>query len=320
MWFLNPFAWQALFLLGAWFGWRNIHGGVSWLGRRWLFWLAAALSLAGFLIRFSWTLHGFYDPIPVLVSAKLLWPFLSKTDLGLLRFVNVLAVALLVASLIRTQARFLASPAAWPFVICGRNSLHIFCLGILLSVLGHLVLNEFFGGIPMQFAVSAAGVVDHDRRRRADGVVRCRTGHARWRRRWGADGEQRSREDDRCLSSSFAIVLIAAMAVGLLITVVGAFAEERECPVPERFYAFEPLLTKTAKALAGGREVVIVVLGGASTMGARGGRARIRLARASGLGARREISVCAHQGDQPRRRTRRRRSGRSSAWSATSFP
>jgi hypothetical protein len=28
----------------------------------------------------------------------------------------------------------------------------------LLSVLGHLVLNEFFGGIPMQFAVSAAGV------------------------------------------------------------------------------------------------------------------------------------------------------------------
>jgi hypothetical protein len=25
-------------------------------------------------------------------------------------------------------------------------------------VLGHLVLNEFFGGVPMQFVVSAAGV------------------------------------------------------------------------------------------------------------------------------------------------------------------
>src|SRR5207302_8549639 len=56
------------------------------------------------------------------------------------------------------QARFLASQAARPFVICERNSLHIFCLGILLSVLGQLVLNEFFGGIPMQFAVSATGV------------------------------------------------------------------------------------------------------------------------------------------------------------------
>lgn len=159
VWPFNPLAWQALFFLGAWLGWRGTQGGVSWLNRRWLFWLAAGLSLAGFFIRFNWTLHYLYDPIPVLVSGKAVWLFLSKTDLGPLRFVNVLAVALLVACLIRPQARFLASRAARPFVICGRNSLHIFCLGILLSVLGHLVLNEFFGGIPMEVAVSVAGVV-----------------------------------------------------------------------------------------------------------------------------------------------------------------
>ena len=158
VWPFNPFAWQALFFLGVWLGWRGTRGEVSWLGRRWLFCLAAGVSLAGFLIRFNWTLHDFYDPIPVLVSGRPLWLFLSKTDLGLLRFANVLAVALLVARLIHPQAPFLASRAARPFVICGRNSLHIFCLGILLSVLGHLVLNEFFGGIPMQVAVSAAGV------------------------------------------------------------------------------------------------------------------------------------------------------------------
>jgi hypothetical protein len=158
VWPFNPFAWQALFLLGAWLGSRGIRDGISWLSRRWLLWLAAGLSLAGLLIRFNWTLHYFYDPIPVLISAKPLWPLLSKTDLGPLRFANVLAVALLVARLIHPQARFLASLTARSFVICGRNSLHIFCLGILLSVLGHLVLNEFFGGIPMQFVVSAAGV------------------------------------------------------------------------------------------------------------------------------------------------------------------
>ena len=67
------------------------------------------------------------------------------------------------------------------------------------------------------------------------------------------------------------LFLIAATAVGLLITVVGASADERECPVPERFYEFEPLVTKTAKALAGRREVVIAVLGGASTMGVAAG-------------------------------------------------
>ena len=158
VWFFNPFAWQALFFLGAWFGWRASHGGVSWLNRRWLFYLAVGLSLVGFLIRFSWTLHDFYDPIPGLASGELLWPLLSKGDLGFLRFANVLALALLVSRVIHPQARFLASGAARPFVISGRNSLHIFCLGILLSVLGQLVLNEFFGGILMQLAVSAAGI------------------------------------------------------------------------------------------------------------------------------------------------------------------
>jgi hypothetical protein len=42
--------------------------------------------------------------------------------------------------------------------MCGRHSLHIFCLGILLSVIGHLVINEHFGGIVFQIAVTAAGI------------------------------------------------------------------------------------------------------------------------------------------------------------------
>ncbi len=55
-------------------------------------------------------------PIPALASGKLLWPFLSKEDLGLLRFASVLALALLVARLIPSRARFLAGRVAWPFV------------------------------------------------------------------------------------------------------------------------------------------------------------------------------------------------------------
>jgi hypothetical protein len=67
------------------------------------------------------------------------------------------------------------------------------------------------------------------------------------------------------------MILVAAMAVGLLLIVVGAFAEEGDCPVPERFYEFQPILTKTAKALAGRREVRIAALGGSSTMGVAAG-------------------------------------------------
>lgn len=158
VWTFNPFGWQALFFLGAWLGWRGTRGAVPWLDRRWLLRLAAGFALAAFVIRLSWTLHGLYPPIPALASGKALWLFLSKEDLGLLRFASVLALALLVARLVAPQARFLAGRVAWPFVICGRHSLHIFCLGILLAVMGHLVLNESFGRVLMQLAVSTIGI------------------------------------------------------------------------------------------------------------------------------------------------------------------
>jgi hypothetical protein len=69
----------------------------------------------------------------------------------------------------------------------------------------------------------------------------------------------------------YSMVLITVMAVGLLCTVADVFAQEGECSVPERFYTFAPPLTKTTKALASRREVVIVALGGASTMGVAAG-------------------------------------------------
>jgi hypothetical protein len=158
VWAFNPFGWQALFFLGAWLGWRGTRGAPPWLDRRWLFRLAAGFALVAFVIRFSWTLHGLYYPIPALASGKVLWLFLSKEDLGLLRLASVLALALLVARLIPSRARFLAGRVAWPFVICGRHSLHIFCLGILLAVMGHLALNESFGRVVMQLAVAAVGI------------------------------------------------------------------------------------------------------------------------------------------------------------------
>ena len=82
----------------------------------------------------------------------------------------------------------------------------------------------------------------------------------------------------------YAIVLIAAAGMSVLSAPVGTFGQEHECPVPERFYMSEPLLTKTTKALTGGREVVIAVLGGASTVGlAAGGPALAWPARLSSV-------------------------------------
>jgi len=42
--------------------------------------------------------------------------------------------------------------------LCGQQSLEIFCLGIILSALGHFALTEYGASVPMQLAVNAAGI------------------------------------------------------------------------------------------------------------------------------------------------------------------
>ncbi len=49
-------------------------------------------------------------------------------------------------------------------------------------------------------------------------------------------------------------------------------AQEQGCAVPASFYDTEPTLPKTAAAIASGREVLIVAIGGASTLGRAAGR------------------------------------------------
>ncbi len=156
-WFFNPFAWQFLFLFGAYLGWSRETGRGDWLRNRALIWAAAIFAGLCFLLRINWTLHFFYDPVPAFL-AKQLWPALSKTDLSALRLLNVLCAALVVATVVPRTARFLERRWAWPLIVCGRHSLHIFCLGILLSVTGHLLLSEFGTGVLMQALVTVGGV------------------------------------------------------------------------------------------------------------------------------------------------------------------
>lgn len=141
VWFFNPLAWQFLFVAGAVLGNRTVQGE-SFAGLlRLAYPVAAAVFAIAVLVRVSWTLHGLWESVPGLFL-KELWP-VNKNNLSPIRLVSFFALAVLVAHHIPRNARFLASAAARPLVLCGRQSLEIFCLGILLSALGHFVLAEY---------------------------------------------------------------------------------------------------------------------------------------------------------------------------------
>ena len=118
--------------------------------------MAIGIAGAGLVVKLSWTIHGIWDPFPGLFL-KELWP-VNKNNLSPLRLVPFFALVVLVAVHVPREARFLASLPARPLVLCGQQSLQIFCLGITLSALGHFVLTEYDSAVGMQLAVNIAGI------------------------------------------------------------------------------------------------------------------------------------------------------------------
>jgi hypothetical protein len=112
---------------------------------------------AGFAIKLSWTIHGIWDPFPGLLL-KELWP-VNKNNLAPIRVVPFVAAVALVAATVPAGAAILRSSLAKPLVLCGQQSLEIFCLGILLSALGHFVLSEYDSAIVIQLLVNLAGIL-----------------------------------------------------------------------------------------------------------------------------------------------------------------
>ncbi len=160
-WTFNPLAWQLLFVAGAAFGHANATGrqilaqNRPMLGK-WLFRAAIAVVAAGFVVKLSWVLHENFTPVPTLLT-RYLWP-VNKSALPMVRLANMLALALVVARLVRQDAAFFKTRVAWLIVLCGQNSLEVFCLSILLAVLSNVALTVLGEGLQVQAMVNVVGI------------------------------------------------------------------------------------------------------------------------------------------------------------------
>jgi hypothetical protein len=159
-WFFNPFAWQLLFFVGTLCAIApdRFKPLVRW--RPWLGAVAGAYLVASTAIAASWQIGAVEDLFTSWFPAAIFeWMYpVDKTNMDILRLSHFLAMAYLVAHFVRPQARFLRSSWARPLIACGRQSLYVFCLGIFLSFAAHFVLVEFNARLPMQIAVSVAGL------------------------------------------------------------------------------------------------------------------------------------------------------------------
>jgi hypothetical protein len=154
-WYFNPFSWQLLFVLGAWFavdGGRHLRALQEFAPLR-------MLALAWLVFALLITTAGKMPQLASLVPDALLTPFTpnDKENLAAWRVLHLLALAFLFTWHVPRDWPGLRAKILQSVIKCGDEWLACFCAGVFLSLAGHLVLIMGPNSLLLQVLVSAAG-------------------------------------------------------------------------------------------------------------------------------------------------------------------
>jgi hypothetical protein len=140
-WHFNPFAWQFLFVIGG--ATRIYSSRVAAVARsRWTIAAAAIIVAAAAVFMVA-------SGMPVQAG---------KNQLAPNRLLHFGALAILVHALTSGRRRWLESGIARLAIICGRDSLVVFAVSLMLDMAATLTLVATHGGAVMQMALSVAGL------------------------------------------------------------------------------------------------------------------------------------------------------------------
>ena len=156
-WAFNPFAWQLLFVFGAWCALGGARRMSRILASRVTMWISIAYLVAAFYVTLTW----YVPQVPHLLPKRFeQWMYpIDKTNLDVLRFTHFLALAALTVRFLPRDWSGLKSPWLRPLILCGSHSLEIFCLGVFLAFAGHFILAEVSGGPMMHAIISLSGIL-----------------------------------------------------------------------------------------------------------------------------------------------------------------
>jgi hypothetical protein len=156
-WAFNPFAWQLLFVFGAWCALGGARRMSRILASRITLWICLGYLLASFLVTMTW----YFPQLGFLMPHWLeqwIYP-IDKTDLDVLRFAHFLALAVIAVRFVPGGWPGLNSRWLWPMILCGQRSLEIFCLGVVLGFTGYFVLTELSAGLGRHVVVGICGML-----------------------------------------------------------------------------------------------------------------------------------------------------------------
>ena len=143
-------------MFGAWCALEGTRKGWSFLKSPVLLYLGAAYLIFAFVM----TTAGRFPALGSMFPGWLFDAFNpnDKENLAPYRMLHFVVIAFFVTRFLSKDWRGLQWPVFQPLIICGQQTLSVFCVGVFLSFAGRLVLVTGSGSLLAQLLVSGFGI------------------------------------------------------------------------------------------------------------------------------------------------------------------
>jgi hypothetical protein len=155
-WYFNPFCWQALFVFGSWCALGGARRSMAIINSPITLYFCIAYLFLGLVM----TMAGKFPDFGAMFPHWLYSTFNpnDKTNLAPYRFLHFVVIVIMVIRFIPKDWPALEWRVFDPLIVCGQQSLAVFCVGVFLSFVGHFQLSLSSGSLFAQIFVSVTGI------------------------------------------------------------------------------------------------------------------------------------------------------------------
>ncbi|MGY3036132.1 hypothetical protein ACVIIV_005302 [Bradyrhizobium sp. USDA 4354] len=155
-WYFNPYCWQVLFVFGAWCAMGGARRSIALINSPVTLWVCLGYLLFALVMTMAGRFPAFGGMFPE-------WLFSAfnpndKTNLAPYRFLHFVVIVIMVIRFVPKEWPGLEWRVFDPLIVCGQQSLAVFCVGVFLSFVGHFELSMSSGSLLAQIFVSVAGI------------------------------------------------------------------------------------------------------------------------------------------------------------------
>src|SRR5258705_5030637 len=155
-WYFNPYCWQVLFVFGSWCALGGARRSISIINAPATLYFCIAYLILALVMTMAGKVPAFGALFPHWVYDT--FHSNDKTNSAPYRFLHFVVIVIVVIRFTPKDWPALAWKVFDPVIVCGQQSLAVFCVGVFLSFVGHFELSMSSGSLFAQIFVSVTGI------------------------------------------------------------------------------------------------------------------------------------------------------------------